>query len=181
MYAVIVHDIHVHVHVRLHVLQRSLRVHCTCVLLSHTQRPTGVGAMYIVYERHTPVYNTCIISINLPISNTYMYMYMYYVIHRLMYTCIHVHVCTCTCNTHTGAYTDKHTVKHKHMYSVFGETSQLHQQYQQSTDAPELYQTGQYTDQLYPLHAYNDIYFVPLHVLRRGCRAPHRLAYTEDH
>ena len=57
MYAVVVHVIHVHVHVHLHVLQRSLRVHCTRVLLSRTPRPTGVGAMYIVYE-DTNLYTT---------------------------------------------------------------------------------------------------------------------------
>ena len=96
-----------------HVLQRRVRVRCTCVSLLHTQRPTGVG--------------------------------------------------------------DKHT------HTVFGETCGLHQQYQQSTGAAELHQTGHYTDQLQPLHALNDIHFVALHVLRRGCPAPHRLAYSEDH
>ena len=57
MYAVVVHaDIHVHVRVHLHVLQKGLRVHCTyicmivCCCHTHAQRPTGVGAMYIVYE-----------------------------------------------------------------------------------------------------------------------------------
>ena len=74
---------------------------------------------------------------------------------------------------------DNVQIGNEEIFALNGTCRPPYQQYQQSTGAPELYQTGQYTDQLYPLHAYNDIHFVALHVLRRGCPAPHRLAYTD--